>query len=273
MSARINYQKGELLGPHNVPYLNEEDPATEPSGKKIRKAKFLCPVCEENTFITRIKDVKNGKTWRCSNCKAKNTAERFSKDLTGQRFGYLTVTRLGERDNINKKRRWYCDCDCGKKDILIVSSHLLGGKSRSCGRAECPYHQKLLSQMNLQDLTGKRFGKLKVIKLYSLISEEGPLWECECDCGNKKCIFPSKSLLANNRKSCGCSNSKGEMKLQQIFQKNNILYETEVSFKDCVNPETNRKLRFDFYLPDYNVYIEYDEFNILKSLQQIIGIL
>ena len=32
----------------------------------------------------------------------------------------------------------------------------------------------------------------------------------------------------------------------------------EKTFNDCYNPETNVRLRFDFYLPDYNCCIEYD---------------
>lgn len=32
----------------------------------------------------------------------------------------------------------------------------------------------------------------------------------------------------------------------------------EYSFPDCINPNTNAKLKFDFYLPDYNCCIEYD---------------
>lgn len=38
----------------------------------------------------------------------------------------------------------------------------------------------------------------------------------------------------------------------------NIKFEKEKTFKDCLNPKTERYLRFDFYLPDYNCCIEYD---------------
>lgn len=32
----------------------------------------------------------------------------------------------------------------------------------------------------------------------------------------------------------------------------------EYTFEHCRNPKTNSKLRFDFYLPKYNIVIEYD---------------
>lgn len=59
--------------------------------------------------------------------------------------------------------------------------------------------------------------------------------------------------------SCGCkSQSIPAEKIEKILEKNNIRYIKEKTFDKCVNPKTNRYLRFDFYLPDYNCCIEYD---------------
>jgi len=38
----------------------------------------------------------------------------------------------------------------------------------------------------------------------------------------------------------------------------NIKYVVQKKFKNCINKETGYKLSFDFYLPDYNLCIEYD---------------
>lgn len=51
-------------------------------------------------------------------------------DLTGKRFGRLIVTGLA--DTLSNKRRWNCQCDCGKKSIAR-SQHLRGGHTQSCG--------------------------------------------------------------------------------------------------------------------------------------------
>ncbi len=52
------------------------------------------------------------------------------------------------------------------------------------------------------DLTGKRFGRLKVIERAK--SQCGrACWKCQCDCGNIKIII-GKSLRNGNTKSCGC---------------------------------------------------------------------
>lgn len=51
-------------------------------------------------------------------------------DLTGQRFGKLTVIkRSGTR---NRMAEWHCKCDCGN-EIYTLSGSLRSGASKSCG--------------------------------------------------------------------------------------------------------------------------------------------
>lgn len=52
--------------------------------------------------------------------------------------------------------------------------------------------------------------------------------------------------------------SLGESYVEQALKDNNVSFEREYCFNDCLNPKTGYKLRFDFYLPDYNCCIEYD---------------
>lgn len=52
------------------------------------------------------------------------------KDLTGQRFGRLTVIMRAE--NIGKKTAWLCQCDCGNTKI-VSGSNLHGKQVMSCG--------------------------------------------------------------------------------------------------------------------------------------------
>jgi hypothetical protein len=55
-----------------------------------------------------------------------------------------------------------------------------------------------------------------------------------------------------------CSESKGEKKVALFLEKNNINFDKQKTFNDCKNINTNRQLKFDFYLPKYNLCIEYD---------------
>lgn len=55
-----------------------------------------------------------------------------------------------------------------------------------------------------KDLTGKKFGRLKCIKIAKKrFKGERVRWVCECFCGNIVEIF-SDNLLSGNTKSCGC---------------------------------------------------------------------
>jgi hypothetical protein len=54
-----------------------------------------------------------------------------------------------------------------------------------------------------------------------------------------------------------CKISKGEDEIEKYLIKHDINYIREYRIIDCVNPKTNKKLPFDFYLSDYNMVIEY----------------
>jgi len=53
------------------------------------------------------------------------------------------------------------------------------------------------------DYTGKRFGRLVVIKYVGLSKNRSRLWECICDCGKVR-TTQIASLLNGNTRSCGC---------------------------------------------------------------------
>lgn len=120
------------------------------------------------------------------------------EDLTGRRFGRLTV--LQEITDGKKKRHhyWLCKCDCGNEK-KVEESHLKNGHTKSCGcyRKELPASRRI-------DLTGSRFGRLKVIaKADTPIRAGGGIWKCVCSCGRE--IEVSKdSLCMGKTRSCGC---------------------------------------------------------------------
>lgn len=52
-----------------------------------------------------------------------------------------------------------------------------------------------------------------------------------------------------------CCNSQGEKEVLRILKNNNINYQTQKTFINC---KSKRSSKFDFYLPEYNLAIEYD---------------
>jgi ssDNA-binding Zn-finger/Zn-ribbon topoisomerase 1 len=55
-----------------------------------------------------------------------------------------------------------------------------------------------------------------------------------------------------------CSVSKGHLYIRNFLTKNRIYFEEEKEFADCVNPLTNCRLRYDFFLPELSTIIEFD---------------
>lgn len=58
---------------------------------------------------------------------------------------------------------------------------------------------------SVNDITGRKFNKLTVIKLFGLSNEKKPslIWLCKCDCGNLKKVT-GNNLRRNQIGSCGC---------------------------------------------------------------------
>lgn len=121
----------------------------------------------------------------------------------------------------------------------------------------------------IEDITGQIFNRLTVIGLTDKQDNDKRwLWECQCDCGNITRVSVNdlrRDLYGNKTRhgtySCGClSKSVGEKKVKTQLELLQIKFKREKTFEECKNPETDRKLRYDFYLPDYNTCIEYDGF-------------
>ena len=60
-------------------------------------------------------------------------------NLTGWRFGKITVLRPAE--NVGAKTAWVCRCDCGQETVIRTTS-LRSGCSKSCGCAGGPQHAR-----------------------------------------------------------------------------------------------------------------------------------
>lgn len=72
-------------------------------------------------------------------------------------------------------------------------------------------------------------------------------------CGNIYKVTPNK--FKSGRRCPKCSRSNPENNIESVLLRLEITYIREAKFKDCLD---KRELPFDFYLPDYNLCIEYD---------------
>jgi hypothetical protein len=118
-------------------------------------------------------------------------------DLAGKRFGRWTVLAIWP-ERRRTARRWLCRCDCGTERVVCGHS-LRRGASISCGCA-----QREAVAKRLINLTGKRFGRWKVLALHPERDRtSGVLWLCRCDCGIER-VVSRHALRTGDSKSCGC---------------------------------------------------------------------
>lgn len=165
----------------------------------------------------------------------------------GQRYGPYDILFLKRLPNA----RGIFQCPFCNNTFEAQTNKVGSGNTTRCKKCVRKRRSELGKSKTI-DITGKRFGKLTVLER---VVNKG--WKCQCDCGTI-IITQTSNLTTGHTLSCGCIKSKGEEKISEILNKYNIFFEKEKAFKDCINSKTNNKLRFDFYLPDYNCCIEYD---------------
>lgn len=230
---------------------------------KRKRAFWLCK-CDcgnDNLISVEAYKLKSGHTKSCGCLKSEKAKERII-DLTGKTFGNLKVLKLdSERNKTSKDNYWICECQCKDKTIISVRvSYLTNGKTKSCG---CLKSLAIKNRFKNIINIGDKFGKLTVIShddiKYENYKKENSIsrhfWICECECGNLTSV--STGVLNNGHTlSCGCLNSKNELILQNILNKHNINYIPQMKYDNLLGVG-NGQLSYDFYLPKYNILIEY----------------
>ena len=108
MSALMNYNQGDIIGKYGVVFIENASWHITPSGKRTRKAVFLCPICN-NKFITHINNVKKGTTKSC--CQKGNIKHHLSSDRI-YFIWYLIKGRIFNKNNSSYK-------DYGERGISL----------------------------------------------------------------------------------------------------------------------------------------------------------
>ena len=176
-----------------------------------------------NIIVAKTTHLRAGKVTSCGCLRGRGAARPFSRtekqakptidrgystkklDLTGQRFGMLTV--IEKAPNIGRDTAWRCRCDCGNERV-VRTANLRKGRTTSCG---CAVAGPRLDGSNRLDLTGQRFGKLVAIKPLPK-SGQTYKWLCHCDCGNE-CVVAVANLRNGHSQSCGCESALPQVHL------------------------------------------------------------
>lgn len=179
----------------------------ERSGSRNGHAAWLCQCDCGNTKIADGWQLKKGSVKSCG-CRQFDRSNRMI-DLTGKRFGHLTVIGPTGKKNNSGVPYWKCICDCGN-ETEVNRQMLVRGRTTMC--RECLTKQNSRNGSIPEDLRGRRFGRLTVLHQ---TENEGnqTAWLCQCDCGNTV-VVKSANLKRGKTESCGCLKSEHLGKVQ-----------------------------------------------------------
>ena len=79
------------------------------------------------------------------------------------------------------------------------------------------------------------------------------IWKCNICGENFECTW---GHIYNGRGCSNCTNSIGELRIRNWLEQNKIKYKIHKTFPDLLGVQ-NGRLSYDFYLPKYNLLIEY----------------
>jgi len=137
---------------------------------------------------------------------------------------------------------------CKKHGIFeqTPNSHLMGKGCAMC------YGNKKRNINQFIDKSIKTHGKKYN---YSLVEYKNNKTKVKITC-QKHGIFEQTPHMHLYGQGCPiCKESLGENKIRVFLEKNNFIYMFQKTFDDC---RYKQQLQFDFYLPKYNMCIEYD---------------
>ena len=210
-------------------------------------------------FIDDLKEIsnlnKNCKCKVCTNSKLKTGHPTFDKEtfvnkcknIHGDKYDYDKVNYI----NLHHKVAIYCK-QCNKYFIIVARKLLENHGCPSC---------KNKNKNHVKPFTFEEFiNKAKSVHGneydYSMTTYINSRTEIKIKCNKCKFVFYQKPNSHINGNGCpNCIKSKGEILIKKFLDNHNISYVTEKTFEGCYYKS---KLRFDFYLPDFNICIEYD---------------
>ena len=137
----------------------EEEKQVYYNGK--HKVTWKCQCDCGNIHYATTENLKRGDTPSCG-CITKENRRAELKDLSGQKFGHLTVLKwIG---TINGNSKYLVKCDCGK-EYEIYSSNLTQGNTTSCGCAKESHGEQkirlILEQNNIIFVNQKSFSDFR----------------------------------------------------------------------------------------------------------------
>jgi very-short-patch-repair endonuclease len=177
------------------------------------------------------------------------------KNTHGDKYDYSKIIEyLGYDEKIQ------IDCPIHGSFFQICRNHIAGGGCPKCYNDK-RYAYKSSNKLEFEEKCRLVYGDKYD---YSLVQYKNSKTPVEIICPIHGSFFKNPNNHLNGEGCPLCFSSKGERKIFSILKGNGILFERQKTYNDC---KYINKLRFDFYLPEYNMCIEYNGEQHYKDIQ------
>jgi very-short-patch-repair endonuclease len=207
------------------------------------KVKIVCPIHGE-FYQLPINHLNGLVCPKCNNKKQRHTRESFiekAKDVHGDKYDYSFIKYKG----IYPKVRIMCP-EHGEF-WQIPNNHLQGSICPKCALNRTFTIEEFIEKAknvhgNIYDYSNTKYVNIDT-KVDIICATHGAFWQTPYQHVNLKQGCPI------------CRESHGEKKIRTFLEENNIGYVPQKYFDDL---KYINHLRYDFYLPDYNLLVEFD---------------
>ena len=204
----------------------------------------VCIICPEHGefWQTPHHHLEGHKCPKCSKLKTQEEFIKEAKSIHGDTYDYSKINYVGSVHKI-------CITCFKHGDFLQLPNNHLQGQG-------CPECLRISRRYNKEDIIKQFSDKHNNKYDYSKVEYTNLKTKVEIICPKHGSFFQRPEDHLNGQGCPECSKfrtSKGENLIKQILEKRNIKF---IHNKNCL--DFLGKLRPDFYLPDYNLIIEYD---------------
>lgn len=231
--------------------INPKIKPLEEYKKSNQKILVRCNVCNHEWQVAPASLLQGTGCPCCAdknrNRNTRKTHEQFVKELKAINPNIEVLSKY-QRNNIKISLR--CKI-CNHEWKASPDKLLIGRGCPICARLKI-HNDRSWTQEQFEKELFKINPQIKVLGQY-YNARTKILVKC-LNCGHEWETTPYP-LLKKGVGCPSCVSSKGEMRIKKFLDRHNIHNISSKSFSDCVHI---RALKFDFYLPEYNMCIEYD---------------
>ena len=125
------------------------------------------------------------------------------------------------------------------EDLKVITKAKQLAKHTLIVTSNCRHILEIHEMQKINDLTGKRFGRLTVLYPTPNRYQGKVIWVCKCDCGTTKNIIGA-NLMNGSTVSCGCKSKQVLRESREKHGKSNTrIYNIYICMKErCYNPNS-----------------------------------